>query len=138
MRVILCTLMAVWLLAVTTLGWCCQPACAMGKCSHQQISSKQTQKKCGCGCGCQTHSPITEVAANCSCEPNCHGVCTYVLTSKVQIDSHWILSLFEVPGQVVDQDQLVTTQTAAWAKSHALAVLQPPLRRHLALQIILI
>lgn len=138
MRAILCNLMAVWLLAVTVLGWCCQPACAVSKCVPISVRTKHTHKASGCRCCCHSQPPVAEIAANCTCSPGCHGICTYVLTPKVKVDSQWILSLFEVSGQVVDYDGLITAQVAAWAPSHAPPLLSPPLRRHLALQVILI
>jgi hypothetical protein len=80
MRAVLCNLMVVVMTVPALLGWCCHPCFDQSSCQTMVEVGTHT---CNC-CDHHDHKAEQPTPGN-SCS-QCKGVCTYVLTSKLNIE----------------------------------------------------
>jgi hypothetical protein len=133
MRVVVSCIMAVLLLLQAVTGICCACKC---DCPHAASSIANPQPTHAC-CHCRNEQS-KHVPAHVPCKgSHCLGVCTYVQSSKVQIENVWHCAAIDSPDVSAISLQLLTLHSNR-CDELLVNVAEPPLRLHLLHQIILI
>jgi hypothetical protein len=107
----------------------------LGCCWHSRCDQQQT-KGAAC-CKHHEHCQDQEPAKPCKCRVECHGVCTYLPTQKVQVDTPEVVVPFDFVATLsfaVGADLASALREAVYLPDD----IEPPLRLHLAHQVLLI
>ena len=131
MNVILSMVMSGLLLIHAVLGCCWHHA---HTCARHDSAAEHAEPLDTC---CKDHQCPAEHEGPCNCRIECHGVCIYMTSQKVQIDCTQLVIPFEfvaIEGSFVDPQAAKPLREAL---GRAIAAL-PPLRLHLFHQILLI
>ena len=133
MREIVSSLMAVLLFIQAASGWCWQPRRDCWQCSIPV--AKVSQPCCGHDCeGGQGKQP----QAPCDHKLECHGICTYVLPERTQIDSSDSVASLDFVAVHATAAIALTTDVVRWELGQCSLDSKPPLRLHLYHQVLLI
>jgi len=136
MRTVASLLMAGLLLLQSLTGLCCHHPCDCAR-VESAMAEQHPHSNSGCCHHCKSDHH-QQVPTPTPCKRNhCLGICTYVRSSKVQIDDSWQYAAIEVLNISAISVQAPTSPTIAGDESNS-HLAEPPLRLHLLHQSILI
>jgi hypothetical protein len=136
MRVFLCNLMAVVVLVPALLGWCCRPSTPGTACECECTETNHVHHAC---CDDSDHAADEHSQTPAKPHFDCKGICSYVLTSKSQVDRPVQMHTLHIltTGLVLAAGQ--DSAAFSFADHQALSgASSPPLRIHAVNQIWLI
>lgn len=134
MRAIFSSLMTVWMAILTMSGWCCHPLVG---CAHDQNPSASASPKIGCCKHCQSREG-RESTVPCKCRTGCQGICVYLPSQKIQLDSERVLASFDIAAIISSNEESQVQSALCWARGCDSASFEPPLRLHLLHRTLLI
>lgn len=136
MHIVLSSLMAA-LLGIHAFFGCCWHH--GHRCAECTPSATQVAQPAKC---CHHHQGTDEKQHGkqtpCKCFLECHGVCIYVPSQKVQLDSPELIVPLDFVAVLTAFSDMQQASTAPWEISRGPTAVSPPLRLHLLHQILLI